>query len=1309
MGKSTTITAASPLVAEGFAAQEVLIDLAPYSSEDRLVRNVLEGPEIRTWLGGKSQLCLTLDSFDEAQTRIDNLHQLLAGYLNEWDTDRLLLRIVSRTSEWPASLEDSLNKHFDEVTPHELLPLRKEDAANLVDSFGLDANNFLSAVEASHAVPLASRPLTLRLLATTYLREGSLPERAADLYEKGLLGLCEEMNQPRRDSSRRRYFGAARLETASRLAAMSAFVGRQTFWLGPSVEAEPEDFTIEECSSDPVTAEAIESALQTGLFTGSGSRRLTWAHATFADFLAARWLTKQSLAPHQVASLLKSDSGRLHPRVRQIAAWLVAISADFGWLIEVDSEAFLLGVEITDDGLRQRIVSAVLAEAEIGRLHHDYRHEFSGLAHPGIADQLRDSLGDGSSEAKRIAIEIARRCHTQPARPELVRIALDHDAALGLRTAAAWAVYELFMESPDDSLLPLLQAPVLDRGDPVQAEELVAIGLLASWPHAISTTEVFSLIDPQHPKNFVGIHSIFITEFAGALTSEDLEPACAWLISKEQLIGDSRIAPLEDAIFTLSLARLDNDVVLQAATLMATPRVRNFEPLFKNEPSAAIRRTIALSVLEYDDLTLAIAATGRMGSSSYLLRSDDFEWLMDEYTSSEAALRTNLARALLRTANPNDRSHVEYVLGLPNDHPAAAVFSSWRDPIDLRSEEADAEREILRIYQETAQKRAAREEATRTADEEIQVKIPVLSSLAKDGDVTAFWEASKLIMVPPRCSSIENPHQPDLTKHPRWQCLTQDCREDLLAAAGVYVRAGRCSPGEWLGTNRRYFPATAGYSALVLLLRESRDTLAGLEPAVWCEWAPIIIAWGVMADDRAYQDRHHLIRQALPHARIELTNALLQVIDGAIAGDLPVVLRDEFELLQTEALVATLVDKLRLTLVPSKPLIDLTDLLWSKYPELLRPLLTEWLEPAQRVANPNRACVAVLKLLYGNGKSDWDELSNLIRKDPDCLKSALLAMPFSDRRKAPNLPDEGLASLYEWLLEVFPPEMDPWNEEGGIIGPLETVALWRDSVLDALATRGSSTAVAVIQRIASAHPDMPWLETTLLRAERTQLERSWQPLTPDQIDRLAANAQSRVVRSEEDLLGACLEGLSRIQDRLQGDTPSSPLLWDTYSKRPKSEDEVSDYLRNELQAVLLGRGAIVNREVQIRRVSSSGMGERTDIRVDAIAPPGSPDELVTIVGEVKGCWNADLLSSIKSQLVDRYMADLHTNYGLYVVIWFDPEMWTDTDYRRQRVARISGLDKLRADLGDTIAEQEAAGRHIALIVLDASLHRPSTE
>ncbi len=104
-----------------------------------------------------------------------------------------------------------------------------------------------------------------------------------------------------------------------------------------------------------------------------------------------------------------------------------------------------------------------------------------------------------------------------------------------------------------------------------------------------------------------------------------------------------------------------------------------------------------------------------------------------------------------------------------------------------------------------------------------------------------------------------------------------------------------------------------------------------------------------------------------------------------------------------------------------------------------------------------------------------------------------------------------------------------------------------------------------------------------------------------------------------------LESLNRLQDALTTSTlPHSEDLWhwdgaDTQRRdfRHKDEAFLSNYVARWLVNDLQQRGIIIEREVQLRQ------GQRTDIYVTAVAEASDSSITdVTVVIEVKGCWNA---------------------------------------------------------------------------------------
>lgn len=291
----------------------------------------------------------------------------------------------------------------------------------------------------------------------------------------------------------------------------------------------------------------------------------------------------------------------------------------------------------------------------------------------------------------------------------------------------------------------------------------------------------------------------------------------------------------------------------------------------------------------------------------------------------------------------------------------------------------------------------------------------------------------------------------------------------------------------------------------------------------------------------------------------------------------------------------------------------------------------------------------------------------------------------------------------------FPRDSDPQFDDAHFVGPREQIGQWRDRLLNQLRDEASPEAVAAIRTIAAALPGDRWLLRTLATAEANLRRNQWTSTPLSQLLGLAADRRAVLVNDPAALAAAVAAALEDIQTRLTGATPESHYLWDTHSGRPKSEDEISDYLANELSRVLTARGAIVNREVQVRRNRPSGIGERTDILIDAAPANGvSGVGRLSLPIEVKGAWNVEVCSAMRSQLVDRYMRDEAATDGIYLVAWPDLDSWTDgTDPRR---SALLSLDRqvVEAELDAQAVALAQEGAHVHVVHLAISYRRPTS-
>jgi len=352
------------------------LNLSSYSSEDRLIHNLFENKTFVSWEKGEYRLHIFLDSLDECLLRIDNLASLLIDELEKYPVERLYLRIACRTAYWKNKLEDRFKKIWgkNEVNVYELVPLRRIDVIEAAEDNDLDATVFLSEIDRKNAVPFAIKPITLKFLINSYSKNGQLPDDQTELYSEGCRCLCEEINEDRPENARK-LAPEQRLIIASRIAAITIFSKRYAIWTGTDLGDVPEeDVKIQRLSGGnesfdnnrfDVTVEAIRETLDTGLFSSRGPNRIGWAHQTYAEYLAARYLVQHDMPLAQITSLIThpgDPEGKLIPQLHGTAAWLSTMSDDvFRHIMRVDPYVLLRSdLRNVDNKYKETIIDMLL-------------------------------------------------------------------------------------------------------------------------------------------------------------------------------------------------------------------------------------------------------------------------------------------------------------------------------------------------------------------------------------------------------------------------------------------------------------------------------------------------------------------------------------------------------------------------------------------------------------------------------------------------------------------------------------------------------------------------------------------------------------------------------------------------------------------------------------------------------------------------------------------------------------------------------------------------------------------------------------
>ncbi len=1308
----------------------LVLNLNQYGSEDRLERRLTDAPEIHSWVDGSGTLHLFLDSLDECRAHIPTVAALVLGVLRGHRTrrERLRLRFACRTAEWPEQLDTGLKDLWkdDGFRAYELLPLRRVDVEAAARVMGVDAGEFLTAVEVADAQPLAIKPLTLKMLLELHKGPEGLPSTQVELYQRGCQLLCTETNLSRLDSRAAGSLDPSqRLVVAARIATVLNLCGKDAVSLDPVSSYPP-------AGAVPITAlaggreevrgimldvgeAAIREALRTGLFSSRGLNLLGVAHQTYAEFLTANYLHSHGLDQAQLNSLFchtGDPDHRLVPQLAETAAWLASMDrAFFRRVMATDPHVLLRSDGATADHQdRHALLEAYLEKLEHGQLLDSdlgVRQRYGRFCHPALYQQLHPYITGRSKalSARLAAIDIAEAAAVEGLANLLVSVAMDPDEDVYVRYRAAHAVSIVGSDEHRRQLIPLLNTTQEEDPD----DQLRGTVMRTVWPRRlVPLNKMLGAMAPPRRRSLMGAYEMFLAqEFVPHVRSDEVPTVLDWwqteVGSKDaDHKASAGLCQLADALVVRALGQIEDAKTLRALALYVRCRLLQHQDIFSSrveirERSELFehderRRRLARAILEHDGSEGTSSLSLTFGIAPILGRAD-FEWTLDQ---ARSALSKNLseafavvARDLMDTSSP---AHVDVLVASARESEVInKVFAPWLTPIELGSDAARRERDRPQNIHQDPQPEV-------TIDPPMTERVKVYLDRLEAGDTDAWWHLNHCMTFNHAGrADDQSVFEEDLRELPGWKDADDVTRRRIVAGAKLFLRLGDPHNDRWIGTNTLHRPALAGYRAMVLLAHEEPKALAGLTPELWDRWAGAIVGFpsssSNIGNPKLTIDLVHLAYEHAPEAVIF---TLLRIIDKEDRE------YDRVSMLQKVAgcwdarLCRAVLEKLKGTVL--KP---------STVGGLIGELLTHRCDGALEYAaslvptppppegqSRERSHQAALALLEHADDAGWSIVWPVVTSDTDFGRKLIEALAMRDRMRgdiATRLSEEQAAEHCIWLSKQYPHEEDPQHDDAHFIGPREAVAHLRDAVLRTLESRGTPQAVAAIRRIADELPNLPWLCYAKIRAREQMLRHTWTPPAAAQVLALCSRPRSRLVRSAVELQDLLLEALDEIDTELQDETPAAPELWNLPTSphdrntptRPKSEEHLSDWLKRRLNERLTDRGIVAMREVEIRRGegtgASKGAGEQTDLHVITCVPgmvEGSYEQVRVII-EVKGCWHPDLKNAMSTQLVDRYLEDNTCQHGIYVVGWFQCNQWDDGDQRKVRTPAWTLTDARR--------------------------------
>ena len=1305
------------------------IDLRDFDNSAGLSAALRNDRTIENWRNSQgAKLHLFLDSLDECRISIPIISNVLPRELRSLGVERLLLRIICRTAEWPTFIEMELQKLYQEkLLVLQLAPLRESDVKEAARVLGLDPDKFLGKVRELSAVSFARKPPTLLSLLQLFSRGESWPATQWELFESQCRILCEEYNQSRIAAHKASDLSAEQLlEVVSRIAAGSVLSDRPTLCMEPNLERDgPSALRKFELSGGEeivgnnafaVGEPEITQALETGLFVAAGPGLLRWETRNLAEFLAARYLIRREPPAKKILSVIchpRDTNRKLIPQLHNLAVWLAERREDIFGHIAAREVEVLIAMDATalNDIRREIIVEEMLKQAATAQLQLQFgaRWRYGALGHPGIVERVRRSLwsDEASIEEKIVACELALACGLRDLAGDFQRLGLDDTTPRALKILAILGVGRFADFSTRGTLRILLEDARLAADED---DELRGAVLRALWSDHLSFQQLLPFLTPPKRPNLGGLYSSFLRdELAEHLPRNELLQALAWVRARRNL--SASWTPESECVSNLIGTGLENIADPEVRKIMgeiAYARASQHEDLLPAGTSKwdrflqawgednELRRSLVAEMLSLvrdpeHEWVLFIAR------NRDLLRANDFEWLLNlGLTTSVANIRaccSFLVPRFLTFTPERIKAFYAAISGWPELRGNAFFLL---DPIDIDSDLA----RDLRASMPSERRRAEENQRSARLSEALSSIEKALERESFESWVEVAWWLEN--------SGVDDDRKSQpvrLSRTRAWAALAPAKRAATLEAAKRYVLGGDPRNDEWFATRGWPFGAVAGHEALLHLDQFEPEFLEGLTADRWSVWIPVLITY---FKDENKESADKLLKMAYSANRSEFLLKLCARIRSEAAESYVFVV-GSVECVWDKAMAEVLVGILKEPLLP----IGAFQALLSS---LLRHGDNDAFEHAMKClrnylldrASPEHARVAAEALIDMKPKQSWSLLWDIFMVDEEFARRTIEQSAYSHFMTSPlllNLSEEEIGKLFRWMLERYPLVVE--DTRGGAVTPRFAAQRFRDGLVERLATCGTYEAIEVLKSLQEELPRFPW-PAYLVRAELRTRERSWTPPIPGDVLELLRRPKARFAAGAEDLLEIVVEALEKIQLQLRAETLAVSEVWNYSLGRdrvysPKDENDIANWLKRRLEEGIVASGIVIGREVEIRRIPGA-TGQKTDLYVSA-ARPGAREKTVVVI-EVKGCWHPDLKTSMETQLVNRYLRDNFYTHGVYLVGWFRCAQWGKADVKRDYRSGAVPFEQISE------AEEYFSGQSKALsqdkirvrgIVLDMSL------
>ncbi len=276
----------------------------------------------------------------------------------------------------------------------------------------------------------------------------------------------------------------------------------------------------------------IRATLDSALFQGTGKR--TWAHQSFAENLAAEFLSNENIPVEKILEMMLAPDQKFAPQLHDTLRWLVEMRSDVLSEVVKRQPMLLLTTDVSHLNEKEfrKLFTAVLNMPD----PYVYSHETWNLrrfrsSHPSAKCVLLPYLTDSrrSRYLRRFVLQLLECLDINEIDDVLVKLALDNEEDQVLRRLVARRLQDVGSAEAKLCLKPYVYGRADDPDD-----ELKGFALQALWPDQLTADELFNALSTPKKENYLGSYKMFLVEgsIVDALQAADVPTALQWVAAQ---------------------------------------------------------------------------------------------------------------------------------------------------------------------------------------------------------------------------------------------------------------------------------------------------------------------------------------------------------------------------------------------------------------------------------------------------------------------------------------------------------------------------------------------------------------------------------------------------------------------------------------------------------------------------------------------------------------------------------------------------------------------------------------------------------